>query len=163
MEKISIQRLKEVLNYNENTGIFAWKYVRSGVRSTSNPGYKRKDGYIMLTIDKNRILAHRAAIALATGKWPIGCVDHIDGDPTNNAISNLRDVCQQTNLQNIKSATKRNKSSGILGVSFHNRDKLWRARIYVNGKTKTWYSKDKDKAQRIYLEAKRLLHEGCTL
>ena len=62
-------------------------------------------------------------------------VDHIDGNRKNNSISNLRVVSNMENHRNMK-RSKSNKS-GITGVSFHQRDKLWLSSIKVNYKTIT--------------------------
>lgn len=95
---------------------------------------------------------------------PSGHIDHIDGNPSNNAISNLRDGSCQENVQNIKSAKRSNKSSKLLGVSYHARDKLWRARIMVGRKNICiGYFKDKFTAHAAYIKEKRLLHAGCTI
>lgn len=161
---LTLQRVKEVLSYDPETGIFKWNAVRRGVRPGTPAGSIRDHGYLLLTIDYQRVLAHRLALFIANnGVWPDSVVDHIDGNTANNKLENLRIVPEQTNLRNVRKATKRNKSSGLLGVSYHARDKLWRARIYVNGKSKTWYSKDKDEAYQLYLKAKRALHAGCTI
>ncbi len=48
------------------------------------------------------------------GVWPVGQIDHIDGNKLNDAIANLRDVPPQMNAQN-KRAAKNNKT-GYLGV-----------------------------------------------
>jgi hypothetical protein len=50
------------------------------------------------------------------GTWPKNQIDHIDGDRANNRISNLRDVSQSINQQNLKRSRVRSKS-GFLGVS----------------------------------------------
>lgn len=156
----TLERVRELLLYDSETGLLSWRSVRRGVRGGT--GCKRAGGYILITIDRERILAHRLAIFYVTGLWPEGNVDHIDGDTSNNRFSNLRVVSQQANVQNIRAATRRNKT-GLLGVSYHSRDKLWRARIHKNGVTKTWYAKTKEEAHQIYLEEKRKLHEGCTI
>lgn len=99
-----------------------------------------------------------------TGEWPEINVDHRDGDPSNNRFSNLRDVAQQVNVQNVRKGTKRNLSSGLLGVSFHARDRLWRARIYKDGKDIVLgYFKTPEAAHAAYLSAKRDIHAGCTI
>ena len=59
-------------------------------------------------------------------------IDHIDGDPLNNLLSNLRTCTTSQNCRN--SNRKKNSSSQYKGVNFFKRDKKWKAEIYVNGK-----------------------------
>lgn len=162
-EKLTAQRLKELLDYEPETGVFSWKVSRRGVRP-GRTGNVRPDGYIRIGIDGVSYLAHRLAWLYMTGAWPSIDVDHFDGNPSNNRFSNLRDVSQQTNLQNFRTATRRNRSSSLLGVSYHARDELWRARIHIDGKERNiGYYKTSEEAHAAYLEAKRKWHEGCTI
>ena len=69
-----------------------------------------------------------------TGDWPEAEIDHIDGNPSNNAWSNLRAVNSQENNRN-KRRPNTNKS-GRIGVSWNERRRKWRARICVCGKRK---------------------------
>lgn len=166
MEKsqISITRLKEIVSFDSVSGIFTWAMPRPGCRAGDIAGNVNPGGYRRLGIDGKIYLAHRLAWLYAYGVMPTGHIDHLDGNPSNNAISNLRDVSCQLNVQNIKAATKSNKYSKLLGVSYHQRDDLWRARIMVGGKNICiGYFKDKFAAHDAYLAAKRSLHAGCTI
>ena len=58
-------------------------------------------------------------------------VDHIDGDPLNNCLSNLRWCTHAENMRNRKK--HRNNTSGHKGVSFHKVSGKWRAQIKVDG------------------------------
>ena len=62
------------------------------------------------------------------------CVDHIDGDITNNKLSNLRWVTHEENMQNRKKHS--NNRSGITGVYWYKTLQKWQASITLNGKTK---------------------------
>ena len=59
-------------------------------------------------------------------------MDHINGNPTDNRLCNLRLATRAQNLVNTKA---RKNSSGIKGVSWYAAGKKWRAQIKVNGKT----------------------------
>jgi hypothetical protein len=61
-------------------------------------------------------------------------IDHIDRDPMNNRINNLRACSPNENRQNV-GPQKRN-TSGYKGVSWNKRDNLWQAMISINGTTK---------------------------
>lgn len=61
----SHERVVELLNYEPSTGVFSWKKIRRGVRTLA-AGNTRKDGYVIITIDYHRILAHRLAVFFQT-------------------------------------------------------------------------------------------------
>ena len=59
--------------------------------------------------------------------------DHIDRNGLNNQRSNLREVTQSQNLHNRRA--NYNNRSGIKGVTWHKRDKIWQAQVTHQGKT----------------------------
>ena len=104
---------------------------------------------------------HRIAWLYVYGCWPNNHIDHINGNPDDNSIENLRDVSRKVNLQNMRKATKSSKT-GILGVS--ESAGRFRASIRIDGKAKYLGSFDDAKtAHAAYIDAKRKYHEGCTL
>lgn len=160
--KMSWERVKELLHYDPETGIFTWRVARPGANQQSKVGTVKRGGYLLITIDREHVLAHRLAVFYMTGEWPETPVDHIDGDTSNNRYVNLRAVPQALNVQNMHKVRASSKS-GVLGISWCKRDQTWRARISVNGVRKTFYNKDRAALERLYVEQKRLLHPGCTL
>ncbi|WP_230878255.1 HNH endonuclease signature motif containing protein [Burkholderia sp. 9779_493] len=117
-----------------------------------------------ITIDGIRMYAHRLAWFYVYGEWPSGDIDHIDGVRTNNAINNLRDVPRGVNMQNQRRARSNNRTSGLLGVTWHARRYRWCAQIQVDGKRKgIGYFDDAETAHQAYLDAKRKLHAGCSI
>jgi hypothetical protein len=61
-------------------------------------------------------------------------IDHIDQDPSNNSIENLRLATRKDNAINIK--IKKNNSTGFKGVSWHKSKSLFRCTINLNGVSK---------------------------
>jgi AP2 domain. len=107
-------------------------------------------------------LAHRLAWFWVHGVWPNGMIDHINGDPDDNRIANIRDVLPRVNRENVKCATKGNRTTGVLGVR-RSRRKFY-AEIRVKGKRiHLGMFDDMHSAYAAYVAAKRQLHEGCTL
>lgn len=158
---VTSSRLKELLHYDLQTGVFTWKVKRNqnttpGSRAgTLHPNKRRS-----IWIDGIQYYEHRLAWLYVYGKFPDLDVDHIDRDPEHNWISNLRDVTESVNLQNQR-LTSRKNSSGLLGVTWYPNRGMWVAVIKANGKSKTLgYYQTKEDAFQAYLSAKRFHHPG---
>ena len=82
---------------------------------------------------KAYLKAHRLAWFFVYGEWPQKQIDHINGNKSDNRISNLRLATASQNLSN-KGITKSN-TSGYKGVSFNRTKKKWMASIKVNKKS----------------------------
>lgn len=160
---LTIERLRELLHYCPETGIFtAIAKNRCGRKSAAgNVGWC--DGkYWRLCIDGKKHWAHRIAFLYMTGDFPLGDVDHINGCGTNNKWVNLRDVPTATNVQNVKRASK-NSSTGVLGIE-NTKSGKFQARIMTNGNRiclGTYATKEA--AHAAYIQAKREMHDGCTI
>ena len=157
-------RVRELLDYDEITGVFAWRVARPGTaRVGVVAGASDGDGYWRIKVDGRRYRAHRLAWLWAHGTWPMGQIDHLDGNRLNNALANLRDVSHSVNAQNQREAS-RNNSSGLLGVSWAKNNGKWRAQIKAAGRVRVLgYFAVKEEAHARYVEAKREFHEGNTL
>jgi len=128
------RRLKELLHYDPDTGIFRWKVYRK--RSKAAPGDvagKRHPSqkYVRIGFDGWMWPAHRLAFLYMIGRWPEQIVDHIDRNPLNNRWSNLREATHSQNRFNSK-MTVRNKT-GFKGVSPEGN--RWIASIMVSGES----------------------------
>jgi hypothetical protein len=131
MEKIITQKdLVDLLDYNKDTGVFMWRKQRRGIKTGVPLGTCNGFGYLRITVLGKSFYAHRLAWMYVHGQWPVGQIDHINGNKTDNSIKNLRDVSLQANLQN-KVKAQANSESRILGVSWHKKAKKWQAHICV--------------------------------
>ena len=127
---ITQKELKDILRYNEKTGIFTWVNSKSGVSKNMAAGTKTYSKYIRIIINKKSYFAHRLAWLYVYGYFP-SYIDHINTDKSDNRLCNLREATNSENQCN-KKLTK-NNTSGVKGVSWFARDNNWRARIQFNG------------------------------
>lgn len=125
---LTVSRLREVLEYNPETGLWTWLSTLSIRRvSGSQAGELKKNGYIFIGIDCERYRAHRLAWFYVYGKWPQYQIDHINGNRSDNRLVNLR---LATNKENSTNRDKnRNNTSGFKGVFWNKRSKKWTAKI----------------------------------
>lgn len=152
---IPIDELKKVFVFID--GEF---YRKSNLNKVS--GWTSKDGRKYIHYDGQSYFAHRVAWAFNYGQ-PDEDIDHIDGNPSNNKLENLRSVKHIHNQQNLLKARKDNKS-GFLGVAYHSQTGRYTAQIWINKKKKhIGIFKTPELAHEAYLKAKRELHEGCTI
>ena len=116
MSDLTAERLREVLDYGPDTGVFTWKIrTNSRVKVGDVAGALRPDGYIQISIDGRLHRAHRLAWLYVTGESPPDQIDHINGVRDDNRIANLRLATSAENKQNLRRAKSRNKT-GFLGV-----------------------------------------------
>lgn len=108
-------------------------------------------GYLVMRIDDKTYFMHRIlvhAFGILDLHSPLQ-IDHIDRNPSNNCISNLRPATTQTNHFNMNAK----------GYSWHKRDKKWHARIKLDGKKiHLGYFDIEEEARQAYLDAKEIYH-----
>lgn len=136
-QDLTQEYLKDILNYNELTGIFTWK-KRTHIRSTyiigSNAGCLNKYGYLCITIHVKKYFAHRLAWLYVYGYFPEKEIDHINGIRNDNRICNLREANRNENQWNV--TKRKDNSSGFKGVSWSKRENKWVANACLNKKQK---------------------------
>ena len=129
--------LKEILEYNPETGMFIWKIEKARRVATNDiAGTKWKNhngtSYLHISIDYNKYRAHRLAWLYMTGEFPVNQVDHKDGNGLNNKWDNIRSVSQSENMKNLP--LRKDNKSGVCGVSFDKEFGKWVAYISANNK-----------------------------
>ena len=161
--------LKNLLDYDHDTGIFTWKRRKDkpGIGGKTwntkfcgkKAGWIASNGYRQIQIGgKISYLSHRLAWLFCHGEWPKNEIDHINGIRDDNRICNLRQANRSENQQNIKCAYFRNKT-GLLGVHWCTHKKKYIAKIMDNGKAIHIGSFDSaELAHNAYLLVKRQIH-----
>lgn len=159
------ERLRELFHYDEATGIFTrLTSVSSNTMAGDIVGYVSKEGYRRIKCDGKMYRAHRLAWLYVHGRWPKDEIDHIDGNKSNNQLSNIRETTHSENMQNQRKARIDNVSSGLLGVTWHKNAKKWVALIKA-GKNKYHLGcfDTQSDAHSAYLAAKAIYHPFSTI
>lgn len=151
------ERVRELLDYNAESGIFKWRETRGGVRVGTIAGRVNVNGYVEIGIDGRLLGAHRAAWMHANGAIPAGhVVDHIDGNKRDNRLVNLRVV---TVSQNGRNRHRPAGANTVVGVTWDKARRKWRADIKVGDKCVTVGRFDRhDDAQAAHVAAKAKHH-----
>lgn len=132
---INAEQIRELFRYNPETGVIVNRVAR-GTRAQVGAiaGHVDSLGYRHIVIEGKRYAAHRLIWLYCHGQWPKEQIDHIDGDPSNNKLENLREATNSQNSRNRKIAS--NNASGITGIHWRKHQRKWHAKIKVHGKCK---------------------------
>jgi hypothetical protein len=144
--------LKEILNYNPDTGIFTWRVKPArNITAGDVAGTKKHYGYIEIGIHYKKHQAHRLAWMYVNGSMPKLQIDHINGATDDNRICNLRDVSSSTNSSN----QQKHREGKLPGCTFLQRTQKWQAQIKIDGYGKyLGCYKTQQEAHNAYLHAK---------
>jgi hypothetical protein len=132
---IEAKDLKDILDYNQETGTVFWKVRKehspywtqraalrfNKVNAGKQVGTVRKlpDGTSQIHMklpDGKSYLLHRVIYALMTGEWPTRMITHKNGDRTDNRWKNLKESDQGE--LNRKAKIRSDNTTGIKGVSW---------------------------------------------
>lgn len=143
------ESVKEYFEYRDGN-LFWKKCDAKWVKVGSLVGSLRKDGYRMSKFKGKKWLVHRLIYLWHYGELP-AMLDHIDKNPENNRIENLRPTDKRLNGYNRNAPV--NSSSGVPGVSWDTKQQKWAVRFKKNGKYEFhgYYS---DKEEAIYVRKK---------
>lgn len=108
------ERVRQVLNYDPETGLFTWAVQKGGIPSGARAGSIGADGYIAIGLDGTSYKAHRLAFVWMTGRWPTDQIDHRNGDRTDNRWGNLREATQAQNAANMRCREGRELPRGVI-------------------------------------------------
>lgn len=142
------------VSYDPGTGLFTRRKSGGRKREGDSAGYVRPDGYRVVFVSGKWRLAHRLAWLMTHGEWPPAEIDHINGDPSDNRLCNLRLASRSENMRNVK---------GKKGWHWHASRNKWQALIRVDGKRQYLgqYATEAE-AKAAYQRAAVELHGGFT-
>jgi hypothetical protein len=153
MKQEIIDAARRLLSYDPETGELRWKESPNRrIKVGSVAGWDHPFGYRQVTVLGHKVYVHRLAWALVHGS--VGeYIDHINGNPSDNRIANLRQCTQSQNLMNAKTSKK--NTSGVRGVAFDRSINKWTASAKAGDvvKTKRFEKFDDAVAYRAKLES----------
>lgn len=122
------EEFSEYLKYDPNTGEITWIKCKSrAVSQNQIAGRITTEGYRQITFNRVGHHAHRVAWLLYTKNWPNNIIDHINGNPLDNRIVNLREATLTENSHNR--CVRSDNALNVKGVNKHESGKF-RARIW---------------------------------
>ncbi len=131
--RLTYTRAREIFDYDPS-GFLIWRERRKGRVVGQRAGCVLNNGYVQITAEYEKYLAHRLIWFWHTGDWP-PALDHIDRDRANNRIENLRVATKTQNAGNrCKQRNKDGNSSKWRGVYWCNSTNRWIARLQAAGR-----------------------------
>jgi len=113
--------LKNLVNYNPETGIFTRKDKKNKIIGSYD-----QDGYLRAVIKYKEYRLHRLAWYLIHGEWPKHQIDHINRIKDDNRLCNLREA---KSFENMANRVLTNNKYKFVGVNFDKRNNKFMARI----------------------------------
>jgi len=117
-------------------GVLYWKpramsRGRPSIKAGLIVGVDDGRGYLKVGVSKKRYYVHQIVFLMHHGFIP-KCIDHVDGNPKNNSLENLRAATVSENMCNTKRSSI--NTSGFKGVHFNKQKLKWQAKLWFKGK-----------------------------
>ena len=156
---ISKEFLESLFDYKD--GVLFWKKRTSiAIQIGDVAGGHHGGGYFKVRVNGKKRFVHRVVFLMHHGFLP-EFIDHIDGDPSNNKIENLREATMSQNCMNKK--LQSNNTTGVRGVHFDKKTGKFVAAITVKRKrTRLGSFDDLESAKHCYLEKIQSFHGEFT-
>ena len=131
MQDLTELRERIIKDFEYRDGFLYWRERGPGRKINNKVGTPNKRGYLHIGYKGKAYFIHRLIFLIHHGYLP-KILDHIDGNPENNRIENLREATHSQNICNSK-LSKRN-STGFKGVSWRKREQRFLASCTINKK-----------------------------
>ena len=156
MESLAISHDYVLSAFDYQDGNLIRKIGRAGEVGQIAGCIHKGNGYVHVKIKAKCFKAHRLIFLYHHGYLP-ECVDHIDGDKTNNKIENLRAATKEENCRNQK--IRSTNKSGYKGVKWVEHCKKWQVEVCKNYKQLRFgMYEDLELAGLVAIEATELIH-----
>jgi hypothetical protein len=129
MNTLTQELLKAHYTYCPIDGTFTRLIANSNNSRLGDIAGYYDNGYLKISINGKQYKGHRLAFLYMTGSMPTN-VDHIDGNPSNNSWTNLREASTLENQRNAK--LRSDSRTGVKGVSL--KGKNYYGQINIDGK-----------------------------
>lgn len=127
-DPVYLEALRAAVSYCPFSGSFSWNIRRSpGVAAGNRCGTRTPQGRWQIVFMGRALKAHRVAWFLHTGAWPSMEIDHINGNPMDNRIENLREVTLRKNCHN----RNRHRAGATPGVTWHRKQGKFNVRAFL--------------------------------
>ena len=137
---LSREELNKRLRYDPETGLLFWRERENdgaiwheswnARMAGKQAGVRHSSGRIFMSLENRKFYAHRVIWKMVHGTEPPE-IDHINGDPSDNRLVNLRAATREQNMRNI--ADRNRKHALPRGVTVDRKGLIY-ARIHVNKK-----------------------------
>ena len=144
-------------DFEYREGNLYWKVKRSRMKIGDLAGAIDDKGYRVVSWNSKTYKVHRLIFIMFNGYLP-KFIDHIDGNPANNRIENLRPATMRENLCNTR--MRINNTSGVKGVSWHKPTNKWQVKLHIDGKATHIGLYDTVEQAKEIADATRLKHHG---
>jgi hypothetical protein len=150
--------LNNKFDYKE--GVLYHKHSVKRVKKGQPAGSLHHSGYLQTSLNGKIIFNHRIIYAMHYGYYP-KFIDHIDGNPLNNRIENLRPATMSENGCNKRMLNS--NTSGYRGVTKCSKTGKWRVEVWKNNKTNYFgLYRDIELADLVACMAREKLHGNFT-
>lgn len=146
--------------FEYKNGELYWKIKISKNKQIGDiAGCVQKNGYKIFMFKNKFYYAHRVIYLIHYGFIP-KYIDHIDRNPSNNKIENLRQATQSDNICNRP--VQCNSKSGVKGVFWIEKRQRWVAKCQYQGKSKSKYFKNIEQAEDFVRKLRQEMHQNFT-
>ena len=157
---MSLDILKYI--YYKDGWLYWNRTIHNKCKQDNKAGTIKQNGYVEIQYKHKRYYAHRLIWELLKFPIPDGAViNHIDGNPTNNLLTNLECVSQVINLHSIRKLT--NNTTGFRGISIDKRNGKYSAEITIKGTRYRLTTTDLKEAQDFLYEKRKTLLESSSV